>query len=617
LIVFLLFGLSVRTAVVLTPGAGHDADQQLFVIWARNLQTHGFGDFYSMTSFCNYPPLMLLILWFLGHAAALFDGVLANDALMRMLVKVPANVADVAIAVVLYRHGRRLFSPSAALAAAAIYFFNPVSIYVSAYWGQVDSIHSLLLLLSLVVLQHRRWTLAGSFTALAVLQKLQSASVLPLILLEVFRLARRRGLSRWALGCAIAILPVCAPFFTAGVLDTALRHGYIDVIGQYKDLSLNAYNLWYLIATPSAADTSVPPAIARIVAGGRTHFSEVESWLLWFTWRTISLILYLLFVAVILGLYSLRPGAVARFGAAATLGLAFFMIPTEMHERYALPVLALAPLWAVAGAWRERIYFLVSALLALNLAAVIPAEEFAGGIAAMMLFCFLALIAGLGVAASAPSLQPASAADPMLPLSTDDATASPVIALFRRATCLSLATATTLAVYILFRALLATPIQSSPDVLFLGDIKPLSAVQGWGRLRTDRAVTGSLLRLGETYYLRGLGTHAPGNIRYRLPPGFDRFRAMVGIDRATGGRGTVEVFVEVDGDIRFQSGPIHGGDGPHDVSVPIAGAQELVLRAEPGREGAFHDHVDWALARLERIGDHGSNAQGPPPSRPQ
>lgn len=600
----LLLGTIVRVALILTPQTGHDADQQLFVLWTRNLTAFNLSSFYANTSFCNYPPLMLLILWAIGESLTTFTNLLSSDVAMRMVIKTPAALADLILAICLFYHVRRTASPSMGVAAAALYYLNPATIYVSAYWGQVDSIHTLFLVAALMTIDRSRWSCTGIFSALALLQKFQSISILPLILFETFRLGSWRGLSRWCLGAAVAAAAVLSPFFFSGVLETALRRGYVEVVGQYNDLSRNAFNLWYLIATPTAADTSAPPVIAAIVADGRTEFPANESWLLFFTWRHISLILYSLCVACILTLYSLRAGRVMRYAAAGALGMAFFMIPTEMHERYALPVLALAAPWAVTAPWRERLYVLISAFLTLNLVAVIPPEEIAGAAAVMLTAAFVATLGWLAFAAFSPDMS--SETDRTgAPTSSIEPPASPahtsnVIPAFRWLTASALAGTTALTGWIVLLWLLAPAPRIPSDSLMLSGLTPASASQSWGTLQINRAVSGSVMRIADTYYLFGLGTHAPGNIQYRIPPGFDEFQATVGIDQATAGRGTVSLSVEVEGETRFQSPVLTGLSAPVEIRVPVTGASSLTLRADSTRDGTHFDHVNWASARLIR-----------------
>ncbi len=598
LILALFLGTVLRGAVLSAPRTGHDADQQIFVKWTQAFHEHGIGGFYPMTSFCNYPPLFLLALWFVGQVVSVFDGVLMNETAMRIILKIPANLADLAIALLLYRHGKCFLGPARSLGACCLYYFNPVSIYISAYWGQVDSIHGLFLLAALIAVSPRRWVLAGLFCALAVLQKFQSVAILPLVLFEVYRIGRWNAVARWLVGAVLTIAVALLPFYKCGVAETALRRGYVDVIGQYNDLSRNAYNVWYLLASPSTADTSVPPFIARIVADGRLSFSADESWLLWLTWRHISLMVYATVVAVILSLYSLRPNQIRRLAAGGALGLAFFLFPTEMHERYAYPAIVLLPLWAVSSPWRERLYVALCAMLALNLAAVVPAEEFAPAIAAMTLAGFFLLLGWLAESRWGSTAAPVENPPMENVAEGDSIPKSTLITAFRGMTVGAIACLIVLAGFVGVRGFLARSPDRPANTLFLSDLKPTSSSQGWGELRKDRSVSGELLQISNTFYLRGLGGHARSIICYAIPLGCNEFRAEVGINRSTVGRGGVVAYVELDGAVVFESSSIKGWSDPIEVHVPISGAKELTLRVEPTRDGTNWDHVDWALARF-------------------
>jgi hypothetical protein len=82
--------------------------------------------------------------------------------------------------------------------------------------------------------------------------------------------------------------------------------------------------------------------------------------------------------------------------------------------------------------------------------------------------------------------------------------------------------------------------------------------------------------------------------------GFDRFEAVVGIDQAAGGLGSVIVSVHLDDRETYRSPLLTGNSPPAFLSLPLHGAQTLVLRADPTPDGNQHDHVDWADARLVR-----------------
>src|SRR5580698_2945149 len=73
-------------------------------------------------------------------------------AVLRDLVKLPAILADLGVGALVYAIVRRFAGTGYALGAAALYLLNPATIYISALWGQVDSITGGLALLAIYAL---------------------------------------------------------------------------------------------------------------------------------------------------------------------------------------------------------------------------------------------------------------------------------------------------------------------------------------------------------------------------------------------------------------------------------------------------------------------------------
>lgn len=121
-------------------------------------------------------------------------------------------------------------------------------------------------------------------------------------------------------------------------------------------------------------------------------------------------------------------------------------------------------------------------------------------------------------------------------------------------------------------------------------------------LTLDAAVTGRSLRLGENTYERGIGTHAPCRVTYKLAGKFERFDALVGID-ALARRGRARLALQLDGKrIDLNEGKeITHTDAPLTVSQDVRGVRELTLIADLGGFGDVQAHVNWAKARLVKL----------------
>ncbi|HVM29176.1 MAG TPA: phospholipid carrier-dependent glycosyltransferase [Candidatus Limnocylindrales bacterium] len=369
----LLLGLALRLSIayLLFPGAGFAADLGTFTSWAMTLAEHGPGGFYANAGFADYPPGYLYVLWLVGGLgnllAPLADG--NAHAVTGGLIKLPPMLADIAVGYLLCRlvrgwAGDRPDAERLGLLAAAVYVFNPVTWYDSALWGQTDAIGALVLLLAVAALVRGNSEGAAALTVLAALVKPQFGVVMvpvtgavllhrhvfaigsgprhTILVPERFGAVRdwfehERGpwrlVSSAAVGMAL-MLVLLVPF----ALDL---FGFVELMsgtaGGYPWLSVNAYNPWALVGADGRAPLAqgggwspdgVPllgplPGVvigAALLAGA---FLLVALRLLWKSDRR-SIVIALIVVA-----------------------LAFFILPTRVHERYMFPIFGLLPLMAV------------------------------------------------------------------------------------------------------------------------------------------------------------------------------------------------------------------------------------------------------------------------------
>jgi Gpi18-like mannosyltransferase len=554
----LLCGIGARLVLILQGQLGYAGDCDTFLGWTLAIWKDGLGRFLSNEGFCDYPPLGLLIMWVVGHATSLLDPKLYNNDLLASALKAPSYIADLLIAAMVFAEARRLFGPKRALAALSLFYLNPVTIYNSAYWGQMDAVHTALLLGALCFIARRRWGATGFMTALAVLFKFQSIAIVPLILLETYRYRAFRGIGVFLSGAVVAAALVCLPFAWHGVLDDVLVRGYVNVVGQYNTLSPSAFNVWHLLGAPSYVDTGVPPVAALVVADGQSTIPADALPLNWLTWRKLSLAAYALSVALIISLFSYRHGTVARMAAAGQLALAFFLIPTEMHERYAHPAFAFLVIWAVTGPWRERLYALLTTMILLNLAQDLAPVGVAGLIAATIVAILLCLLVwtvcsrGQARVADLPDEEPS--ANELPP------PASRLVAAFRGLTYVTLSAVLIgcgVAGYVAFGSW--RQLANDMSVTYLSDLEPITRQQGWGRVELDRSVEGGVIMLDDKIFLRGLGTHAPSTVTYRIPAGATEFRAVLGINHCTNGQGSADASGCLVGKSAYEAATVRGG----------------------------------------------------------
>ena len=335
---FLLAAFFVRLLFV--DNEGFKTDVNTYVAWALALSEHGFSSFYSSIGFADYPPGYFYVLAFVGRIWHLFFA--AHDSgytVMRVLVKLPAIFADLGVGVLLFAIVRRFAATGVALAAAAIYLFNPATIYISASWGQVDSISGGLALLAIYLLLRsedpctpassanaRRnaemgW-IVGAWLAFgySLLIKPQAAVLLPLML--AFALAaperRRERITATLAGIGAALLLallVTEPFHPSNPVAAfgwlIERYAYGSNVYPYN--SVNAFNLWALRGTMWIPDSQSILGLPQYLWG---------------------LLLLLAAIVLIVWRYLQDRSAQAFLEACAISTIAFFVLSTRMHERY-------------------------------------------------------------------------------------------------------------------------------------------------------------------------------------------------------------------------------------------------------------------------------------------
>jgi len=380
-------------AYVLFPHSGFRVDIGSFASWGATLARYGPGGFYTNAGFADYTPGYLYVLW-LYEGASQWVGQFTGDAPLWLAGehKLPAILFDLALGYLIYRAVRSWSGERAGLIGAALYLFNPVTWYESALWGQVDAVGTFVLL-GAVLLLVAGWSEAAAGTAvLAALVKPQYAIVLFVVgfvllgrhLLHpgsgpvprprhplAIRLNEALGgwfvaeqgpwrlVSSAAVGLAVLFL-VITPFDLAEL--AALRApllpiggdlgGLLVVVGQaagqYHYLTVNAHNLWALVGPTPLAWAGVWTS-DLLPAIGAIPYVAIGAFLLAVT---LTFLAYQLLV---------RHDRASIVVTATVLAVAFFVVPTRVHERYLFPAFALGALLA-GGSVRWRWWYVALAL---------------------------------------------------------------------------------------------------------------------------------------------------------------------------------------------------------------------------------------------------------------
>jgi hypothetical protein len=144
----------------------------------------------------------------------------------------------------------------------------------------------------------------------------------------------------------------------------------------------------------------------------------------------------------------------------------------------------------------------------------------------------------------------------------------------------------------------------TPTAAPLSDRRWTAMTNGWGPVEADRsngedgAADGQTLTLNGVPYAKGLGVHAPADVRYALNGRCSTLTAVVGVDDEVGDHGSMAFQVWADGVKKYDSGVLTGAMAPVALSVNLTGATELALIVTDGGDNINYDHGDWAQAQL-------------------
>lgn len=313
-----LFVLAFVIRWALMPSEGCTGDLKLFCDWYQAIKTYGCSGIYENVEFVDYPPGLFLLYLLLSPVIDLLSGRLG----LVTAIKLPAVLFDLAIGLLFYKLARGRLAPRWALAGTAIVLLNPMSVYDSAVYGQVDSIFTFFLLLCLAFLTTERYELAAAAFALALLMKPQAIVAGPVILFAFLEQARRRP-GYWLLrllGClgvfAGALLLLALPFSPGGN-PLWLFSLYVSTMDGYHFISMNAYNFWWAVGL---------------------HWTEDSLRLGPLTCLGWGYLLVAVGAALSGAVYFAAPPRRGRaFLSAAVFGTLFFMFCSRMHERYLYP----------------------------------------------------------------------------------------------------------------------------------------------------------------------------------------------------------------------------------------------------------------------------------------
>jgi Gpi18-like mannosyltransferase len=336
-----LLSISFLIRLLLFPTQGYVNDLATFASWFNTAAEHGPRVFYSVVSWCDYPPFNVYFFWGFGSLAKALSG----TSSMFYFIKLLPNLFDTATAFLIYVFVRKRLDFKAAMLATALYAFNPAVVFNAAVWGQFDAIYTFFLVLSLMLALSSKPEFSAVTFTLGILTKPQSIALLPLIAFLIFRKNGWRRLLTSILAGAATIFVVILPFEWSNPV-TFLSNIYFGAYGGYAYTSINAFNTWALVGL------WVPDGSFFVL--GWILFGALAAFTLYVLYKRFN-----------------ASGELLVFFSAFVLLFGFFMLPTRIHERYLFPTISILALMFVFLKRVRSLYVVLTATLFVNMSYVL------------------------------------------------------------------------------------------------------------------------------------------------------------------------------------------------------------------------------------------------------
>ena len=350
LVGLLLVGLVLR--LLLIGADGFHGDVSSFEAWSLSLVDLPISQFYDKAGFADYPPGYLYVLYVIGHIYRLLVHDDPSYFMLKVFVKMPAIVCDLVDAALIFAIVRKFAALPWAFGAAALMAFNPSTIFISAYWGQVDSVAAALTLGSLLLMVNAytssgraathmivgAWLLLGY----SVLMKPPAIVIAPIFLLFAFtspdtRTRIDRLAATWyGVAAAIFLAYLASIPFHPGINPIEqfiwLIKRYAFGANVYAYNSVNAFNLYEMFPNSRfwQPDTGILPGW------------PVGTALLGFPQYVWGIIIFGAATVLVASRFAQRRDIMALLEASMILSLGYFVLSTRMHERYIFNAMVLA-----------------------------------------------------------------------------------------------------------------------------------------------------------------------------------------------------------------------------------------------------------------------------------
>ncbi len=318
---------------------GDVTDMPALKQWAVAAFENGLGDFYRQSGLSGYSPAYTYIL----YAAGMFRswlGLSLDSNLFSLIIRLPAILADIAIAWFAYKLAKKHLEKHTAVLLAGVLLFAPALIVGSAGWGKLDSIFVLPAVAALYLLSQDKKIAASLLWAVSFMCKVQALMIAPVFLYVFLGDLFRKGTFKKALLQTVCSLPAIMGVYLLIAAPVAGGQSLLYWVAQSfqtinGNASVNAFNFMGLFGGDSAGATDK---------------------LLFFDYSTLGLLAIGIFIVTGAILYIKLRDKKQCFLLAAILSVGIFTFAYGMNEGHILLAVVCLYLAAIVANSRKLLF---------------------------------------------------------------------------------------------------------------------------------------------------------------------------------------------------------------------------------------------------------------------
>lgn len=297
--------------------------------WSAYAFENGLSKIYNSDT--NYMPLYLHGLYWFGKMQGSKELIYQNSYQLKYFFLLFDFAGALALAWALKKYHQRRF-------AEYFLLFNVAYLYCTTIWGQLDSVPTTFVILSVICLFERKLLWGVAFCTLSVYAKLQAIIFVPffaiLLAIQLYRKFHILLLIKMLGVFLLVNLLMLLPFILGGTFWNFIKV-VRESVGFFPKVSWNGYNLWYILlqADPTKViDTEPFWGLTYKKWGFIFFFSLSTVVFIPLLWKSFKIWVEKIdFDRKYYELFWLTMG---------TIAVLFFFVNTQMHERYSYPAIA-------------------------------------------------------------------------------------------------------------------------------------------------------------------------------------------------------------------------------------------------------------------------------------